>query len=199
MVQLSCLYSTTGKTIAFTIQTFVGKLMSLLFSMLFQFAVAFLPRSKHLLISQFQSLSTVILEPKKIKSIMVFKFSPSICHEVMGLDATILVFWMLNFKPAFSLSSFTFIKRPFRSYLLSAIWVVLSAYLWLLFLPAILIPACNSSSPAFHMTCSVYKLYNRVKINSLVVLLSQSWTSLFFHTRFWLLLLDPHTGFSGDR
>ena len=82
-------------------QTFVGKVMSLLFSMLSRLVIAFLPRSKRLLISRLQSPSAVILEPKKIKSISV---SPSICHEVMGLDSIILVFWMLSFKPAFSLS-----------------------------------------------------------------------------------------------
>ena len=86
MVQLSHLYITTGKTIALTIQTFVGKVMSLLFNMLSRFVVAFLPRSKHLLISWLQSLSTAILEPKKIKSVTVSIFSPSIWHEVLGLD-----------------------------------------------------------------------------------------------------------------
>ena len=85
--------------------------------------------------------------------------SPSICHEVMGLDAMILVLWMLSFKPTFSLSSFTFIKRLFSSSSLSAISVVSFAYLRLLiFLLAILIPACASSSPTFHMMCSAYKL-----------------------------------------
>ena len=73
-------------------QTFVGKVMSLLFNTLSRFVIAFLSRSKHLLISWQQSLSTVILEPKKIKSVTVFIVSPSICHEVMGLDVTIFVF-----------------------------------------------------------------------------------------------------------
>ena len=83
----------------------------------------------------------------------------TICHEVIGLYAMIFVFWMLSFKPAFSLSSFTFIKRVFSSSSLSAIKVVSSAYQRLLiFLPTILIPACESSSPAFHMMYSVYKL-----------------------------------------
>ena len=96
--------------------------------------------SKHLLISWLQSPSAVILEPKKIKSATVSTVSPSICHEVMGLDAMILVFWMLSFKPTFSLSSFTFIKGLFSSSL-SSIRVVSSAYLRLLiFLPAILTP-----------------------------------------------------------
>ena len=75
---------TTGKTIALTIQTLVGKAMSLLFNMLSRFVIAFLPRSKHLLISWLQSPSVVILEPKKIKSLTVSIVSPSICHEVMG-------------------------------------------------------------------------------------------------------------------
>jgi len=102
-----------------------------------------------------QSPSMVILEPKKIKSVTVYIVSPSICHEVMGPGAMILVFWVLSFKSAFSLSSFTFIKRLFSSYLPSALRVVSSAYLRLLiFLPAILIPACASSSLAFHMMYS---------------------------------------------
>ena len=133
--------------------------MSILFNMLSRFVLAFLPRSKSLLFSWLQSSSAVILEPQKIKSITVSIVSPSICHEVMGPDAMILVFWMLNFKPAFSLSSFTFIKRLFSSSLLSAIRVVSSAYLMLLiFLPTILTPAWASFSLAFHMMYSAYKL-----------------------------------------
>ena len=92
LVQLSHPYMTTGKNKALTRRTFVDKIMSLLFNMPSRLVIAFLPRSKCLLISWLQSLSTVILEPKKIKSVTV---SPSICHEVMGLDAMILVFWML--------------------------------------------------------------------------------------------------------
>ena len=108
--------------------------------------------------------------PPKTKSATV---SPSICHEVMGLDAMILVFRMLSFKPTFSLSSFTFIKRLFSSSLLSAVSVVSSAYLRLfIFLPAIPIPACASSSPAFLMMCSAYKLNKQVTIYSLDILLS---------------------------
>ena len=80
---------TIGKTIALTRRTFVGKVMSLLFSMLSRFVIVFLPRTKRLLISWLQSPSAVILKPEKIKSVTV---SPSICHEVMGLDAVILVF-----------------------------------------------------------------------------------------------------------
>ena len=93
IVQLSHPCMTTGKTIALTRQTFVGKVMSLLFNMLSRFVVAFLPRSKRLLISWLQSPSAVILEPKKkIKSDTVAIVSPSICYEVMGPDAMILVF-----------------------------------------------------------------------------------------------------------
>ena len=92
MAQLSHPYMTTGKTTALTIQTFVIKVMSLLFNMLSRFVTAFLPRRKHLLISWLQSPSTVILEPKKIKSVTILIFSPSICHEVMGPDAMILIF-----------------------------------------------------------------------------------------------------------
>ena len=110
-----------------------------------------------LLISWLQSPSTVIWGPK-IKSATVSTVSPSICHEVMQPDAIILVFWMLSFKPTFSLSSYTFNRRLFSSSL-SAIRAVSSAYLRLLiFLPAVLILACVSSSPAFLMMYSAYKL-----------------------------------------
>ena len=91
MIQLSYLYMTTGKIIALTIQTFAGKVMPLLFNIPSRFVIAFLPRNKHHLISCLQSPSAVILEPKKIKSVTILTFSPSTCHEVMGLDAMILV------------------------------------------------------------------------------------------------------------
>ena len=91
MVQLSHLYMTTGKIIALTIQTFVGKVMSLLFATLSKLVIAFLPRRKHLLILWLQS-PPVTLEPKKIQSVTVPMFSPSVCHETMGLDAMILVY-----------------------------------------------------------------------------------------------------------
>ena len=91
-VQLLHPYMTTGKAIALTIWAFVGKVMSLLFNMLSRFVIAFLPRSKCLLISWLYSLSTVILEPKKIKSATISTFSASVCHEVTGPDAKILVF-----------------------------------------------------------------------------------------------------------
>ena len=92
MVQLSHPYMTTGKTIALTRQNFVSKVMSLLFNMLSKFVITFLSRSKHLLISLLQPPFAVILEPPKIKPIIVSTVSPSICHEVMGPDAMILVF-----------------------------------------------------------------------------------------------------------
>ena len=92
MVQRSYPYMTTEKIIALTRQAFVGKVMSLLFNMLSRFVIAFLPRSKHLLISWLQSPSAVILEPNKIKSVTIAIISPSICHEGMGPDAMIFVF-----------------------------------------------------------------------------------------------------------
>ena len=127
--------------------------------MLSRLVITFLPRSKRLLISWLQSPSAVILEPQKIKSDTVPTVSPSISHQVMGPDAMIFVFWMLSFKPTFSLSSYTFIKRLSGSSSLSVIRMVSSAYLRLLiFLLAILIPVCASSSPAFLMMYSAYKL-----------------------------------------
>ena len=129
MVQLSHPYMTTRKTITLIIGTFVSKVMPLLFNMLSRFVIAFLPRSNHLLISKLQAPSAVILECKKIKSVMASTFSPFVCQEVMGPGAKILVFWMLTFKSSFSLSSFTLIKKFFSSSSLSAIRVVSSAYL----------------------------------------------------------------------
>ena len=96
---------TIGKTIALTRRTFVDKVMSLLFKMLSRLVIAFLPKSERLLISWLHSPSAVILEPHKIKSVTVSIVSPSISHEMMGLDAMIL---MLRFKATFSLSSFHF-------------------------------------------------------------------------------------------
>ena len=109
IVQLSHQYMTTGKAIALTRWTFVGKVMSLLFNMLSRLVITFLPRSKYLLISWLQPPSAVILQPQKIKSDTVSTVSPPISHEVMGPD----VFWMLSFKPTFhsplSLSSRVFL------------------------------------------------------------------------------------------
>ena len=109
---LSFLYSPTltsihdpGKTIALSRWNFVGKVMSRLLNMLSRLVITFLPRSKRLLILWLQSPSAVILEPRKIKSATVSTVSPSICHEVMGPDAMIFVFWMLSFKPYISINS----------------------------------------------------------------------------------------------
>ena len=107
MVQLSHPYLTTGKTLALTTQTFVGKVMSLLLNILFRLVIGFLPRSKCLLISWLQSPSTVILEPRKIKS-AVSTFSPSVCREVMEPVAMILSVLNAEFRESF----FTFFFHP---------------------------------------------------------------------------------------
>ena len=138
---------TTGKTIALARQIFVGKVMSLLFNMLSGLVIAFLSRSKHLLISWLQSPSAMILEPQKIKS-------DTVCHEVMGPDALILVFRMLSFKPTFSLSSFT--EETLQFLFAFCIKVLLSAYLRLLiFLPAILILVCFIQPGILHDVLSM--------------------------------------------
>ena len=158
IVQISHPYTTTGKTIALTRWIFVGKVMSLLFSMFSMLVIAFLPKSKHLLISWLQSPSAVILEPKKIKSVIVSIVSPSICHEMMGPDLVIFIFWMLTFKPAFSRSSFTFIKRLFSYPLLFVIKMVSTAYLRLLiFLLVILILACVWNHLVLYAVCHIFK------------------------------------------
>ena len=141
MVQLSHPYVTTGKTIALTIQTFVVKVMSLLFNMLSKLVITFLPRSKHLLISWLQSPSAVIWEPKKVKSLTVSIVSPSIFHEVMGLDAMIC-FWVLGFKPASSLFS--------HIYLLNPLFMLLSA------------PGCSDPSPCPSLGVG-YEVVDRLK------------------------------------
>ena len=158
MVQLSHSYMTTRKTIPLTIWAFVSKVMSLLFNMLSGFVIVFLPRSR----GSFNFTAAVTIhsdfwaqENKVCHCFHCF----SVCREVMGLDAMIFVFWMLSFKPHFSLSSFTFIKKLFIASSPSAIRVVSSAYLRLLiFPPAILIAAWASSSLAFCMMYSAYKL-----------------------------------------
>ena len=128
--------------------------MSLLLHMLSSFVIAFLPRSKYILILWLLSPSAVILEPRKVKYVTVSNFFPFICHEVIGPDAMILVFLNVEFYDRFSLSSFNFIERLFSFSSLSAIRVISPAYMRLLiFLLAILIPTCNTSSPAF---CIMY-------------------------------------------
>ena len=131
--------------------------MSLLLNILSRFVRAFLPRSKCL---NFVAVVTVRVDfgTQENKVCHCFHFPPSICHEVRGPDTT-LVSWVSSFKPAFLLFSFTLTKKLFSCSSLSAIRMVLSVYLRLMiFLPAILIPAFNSSSSAFHMMYSEYKL-----------------------------------------
>ena len=133
---MSFLYSPTLTSIHdcwknYSLWTFVGKVMSLLFNMLSRLVITFLPRNKYPLISWQQSPSAV-LEPKKIKPLTVSIVSSSICQKMMRVDIMIFVFWMLSFKPTFSFPSFTFIKRLFSSSLLSAVRVVSSVYLRLL-------------------------------------------------------------------
>ena len=151
-VQLSHPYMTTGKTIALTRWTFVGNVMPLLFNMLSRLVIA--------LQVSFNFMAAVTIccdfEAQENKICHCFHFFH---FSLPWIDAMIFVFWMLSFKLALSLSSFTFIKKLFSSSSLSAIRVVSSTYLRLLiFLPAILIPACASSSRAFHMMYWAYKL-----------------------------------------
>ena len=149
--------------------------MSPLLNILSRFVIGFLPRSKRLLISWLQSPSAVIVEPKKRKC-HCFYFSPSICHEVMGPDAMIFFFRTLSFKPTFSLSSFTFIKRLFSFSSLSAVRVVSSAYLRLLkLLLAILISAKSTDTfsslhPALFQQGYYHHIrYHRFLIQTLVL------------------------------
>ena len=147
MVQLSKQHMITGKTIALTIWTFVDKVMSLLFNMLSKSVIVFLPRSKHPLVSWLQSPSAVILEPKKIKSVTASTFSPSICHKVIGLNAVILGFfkcWVSS--EFFSLSFFTLIKRSFSILTFCHYSDIICISEALIFLPAILITLCHSST-----------------------------------------------------
>ena len=123
IVQLSHPHMTTGKSIALTTWTFVGKVMSLLFNMLSRLVITFLPGSKCLLISWLQSSSVVILELRKIKSVTVSIVSPSMCHEVMGPDAMTLVFWLLSLSQLFH-SPLSLSPRLLSSSLLSAISVI---------------------------------------------------------------------------
>ena len=155
MVQLLHLYMTTGQTIAFTIWVFIGKVIFLLFNTLSRFVITFLPRNNHLQVSWLQSLFTMVLEHKKIKSVTAFIFffffafylpwnDETGCHSLQEF----FFFLMLNIKPAFWLSSFT-LTRFFSFSSLWAIRVVSFAYLRLLIFLAILVPAYESSSPAF--------------------------------------------------
>ena len=149
---------TTGKTVALTRWTFAGTVLSLLLNMLSRLVITFLPRNKCLLILWLQSSSAMILEPAKIKSDTVSTVSPSICHEVMGPDAMIFVFWMLSFftllfhfhQEAISFF-FTFCHKDGVTCISEVIDIS----------PAILIPAYASSSPVFLMMYSAYKLHKQ--------------------------------------
>ena len=185
---LSFLYSTTlttiheyWKMIALTRWTSVGKVMSLLFNMLTRLVIIL--SSKEQASFNFMAAVTICSDfgAQESKLCHCFHCFPIYLPKVMGPVALILVFWMLSFKSTFSLSSFIFIKRFFSSSSLLALRVMSSAYLRLLiFIPAILVSACASSSLAFCMMYSAYKL-SRVTIYSFDVLLSQFGTSLLFH------------------
>ena len=129
------------------------------FNMLSRFVIAFCPRSKFFFFLIYFMVAVTIYSDFGVQENKIchcFHFSPFICHEVMGPDAMVLVFWTISFKPDFSLSYFTFIKSIFSSSLLSAIRVVLSTYLRLLaFLLEVLISSCESSNPVFCMMSSV--------------------------------------------
>ena len=154
IVQLSHPCMNTAKIIALTSQTCVCKVMFLLYNMLFWLVIGFLPRSRRLLISWLHSLSAVVLQPKKMKSVTVSIVCPSICHEVMGPDAMILDFWILGFKPVFFNSPLSLSSRS-SLVPVSFLKVMSAAYLrLLLFLLASLIPACDASSLAFYMMYS---------------------------------------------
>ena len=184
MVQLSNLYITTGNTIALTIWTFFGKVISLLFNILSRFVVAFLPRGKCL---NFMAAVTICSDcgVQESKICHCFHFFPFYLLWSDGTGCHDLSFWMLSFKAVFSLASLTLIKRLFSSSLLSAIRVVSSVYLRLLiFLLAILIPACDSSSLALCMMYSAQKLNKQGdNIYSLDVFLSQFGTSLLLYVQ----------------
>ena len=177
IVQLSHPYMTIGKTIALTIQTISDKVMPLLFNMLFF-------QGTSVLISWLQSPSAVILEPPKIQSVTVSTVSPSICHELLGRDAMILVFWILSFMTTYSLSSFTFIKSLFSS-LFSAIRLVSFAYLrlliflWQSWFQLVVHPVQHFSWCTLHIS-----YISRVTIYILDVLLSQFGISLLLHVQF---------------
>ena len=161
----------------------VGRVMFLLFNMLSSFVIAILPRSKCLLISCLQSPSSVILESKKINSVIVPIFSPSICSEVIRMDAMILVFWILSFKSGFSISSLNFIKKLLVSlHFLPLEWCHLHIWVywyfsWQSWFQLVL-------HPIQHFSWCTLHLISRLIIYSLDVLLSWFGTSLLFHVQF---------------
>ena len=168
--------------------------MSLLFNMLSRLVTDFLPRTKHLLISWLKSPSTVILMPKKIKSVALSIVSLSVYHEVMRPDAMILVFWMLSFKPASSLFSFTFIKRLFSSSLLSAIRVIFIS-------EVIHISPGNFDSSLCFIHLAFHMMYSAKKLNKQDNNI-QPWCTPFPILNLSIvpcLFLDLPTKFSGGR
>ena len=185
MVHISHPKLTTGKTVALTTQTFVGKVISLLFNMLPRLVIAFLPRIMCLLISWQQSQSAVVLEHKKFKSVTIYSVSRSTCHEVMGPDAMILVFWMLSFKPVFTLI-FHFHQEALKFLFAfcdkgcsTCISEVIKS---LIFLLAILIWSSALSSPAW---CTLYiSSIGRVTIYSFDIFILLFGSSPLFHVWF---------------
>ena len=179
-VQLAQPYVTTGKTTALTIRTFVSRVTSLLFNTLSRFVMAFLPRSNHLLISWLQSTICSDFGAQEEEICHYFPLFPFYLPWNNGARCHDLSFLICSLKLTLLLSSLILIKRLFSSSSLSA-FRVSSTYLRLLmFLLPILIPACNSSRPAFLMMCSALNKQG----DSPVILLSQSWTNQFFHTGF---------------
>ena len=159
--------------------------MSLLFNTLSSFVIAFLSRSKCLLISCWQSLSAVILEPRKIKPVTVSTFSPSICHEVMGLDAVMFIFRTLRFKPGFH-SPLSPLSRGSLVHLhfLPLVWCHLCIwgcwyFSWQSWFQFVIHPAWHFAWCTLHISQII-----RMTIYNLVVLLSQFWTNQLFHIQF---------------
>ena len=175
---------TTGKTIALTRQTFVDKVMSLLFNMPSKLILSFVPKSMYLLISWLQSPSAVILEPQKINSATVPTVSPSNFPWSDGTRCHDLTFLNGDFQDNVFTLLFQFLKMLFSSSSLSAIKVMSPTYLRLfIFLPAILIPACASSSPAFLMIYSAYKSNKQGENIHFDILFCWFGTSLLFHVQ----------------
>ena len=153
IVHVSHPYMITGKILTWSRRTFAGKVMSLLFNKLCRLVRAFLPRSKCLLTLWLQSPSAVILEPKEIKSVTVSIVSPSICYEVMGLDSMIFVFWKLNFKPVFSLSTFTSSKDSLVPlHFLPKGWFHVISELPTILISAVLLPVQHFSWCPLHIS-----------------------------------------------
>ena len=183
MVQLSCPYMTTGKTIALTRRTFVDKVMSLLFNMFSRLVIAFLPRSKRLLISWLQSPYAVFLESKKIVRHCFYCF-PIYLPRSDGTRCHDLQFLNVSFKPAFSLSSFTFIMRLFGSlHFLTKGWCHLHIWGYWYSFWQFWFQLCFIQSGILHDTLHISQT-NRVTIHSFDTLLSQFGTHLLFHVQF---------------